>query len=137
MTDQAEKESPEILVVDDQENIGRLLSQMLHAEGYGCATVDSAKKAIRELEHNEYCLVLTDINMPEMNGVQLLKLIIEKDQDIAVIMLTGVQELDTAVHCLKLGAYDYLSKPVNLVELSSSVSRALVPLRLEMEFSLV
>ncbi|MFH1742855.1 MAG: response regulator, partial [bacterium] len=125
MISQVEKELAKLLVVDDEESIGKMLSRILSHEGYVCSAVQSAKEALAELEREDYSLVISDISMPEMNGVQLLELIAEKDQETAVIMLTGLPDLDTAIHCLKIGAYDYLSKPINTEELLVSVSRAL------------
>ncbi|MFH1738609.1 MAG: HD domain-containing phosphohydrolase [bacterium] len=114
-----------ILIVDDEKAIRSVLSDMLSSEGYSNTTAQSAEDALKELDQDEYSVVIADINMPGTNGIELLEAIIKRDEEIAVIMLTGVQELNTAVYCLKLGAYDYLTKPINTTGLLVSVSRAL------------
>lgn len=125
MSSGIEQEPVRLLIVDDEEVIGRIIIRTLKSEGYVCKAVCTAKEALRELEKHEYSLVISDINMPELNGIQLLELIVEKEREIAVIMQTGVQDMNTAIHCLKLGAYDYLAKPIQETELSISVTRAL------------
>ncbi len=124
-TTAAENLPSKILIVDDEGPIGRILERELSVEGYRCHSVQSGEDALLELKSDDYSLVISDINMPGMSGVELLKHLIGSEQEIAVIMLTGLPDLSTAVQCLKMGAYDYLTKPIDSAELSISVSRAL------------
>ncbi len=124
-TTAAEESLPRILIVDDEAPIGRLLLRELDGTDYSCNFVQSGDEALRALEHDQYSLVISDINMPGMNGMELLEHIIEKRAEIAVIMLTGLPDLEVAVRSLKMGAYDYLTKPIDSAELTISVSRAL------------
>jgi putative nucleotidyltransferase with HDIG domain len=113
------------LVVDDQERLRRALARQLEAAGYPCAEAGSGVEAVSVLEAREIALVISDIRMPGMDGVALLKVIRERWPDTAVIMVTGVAEVETAVSCLHLGAYDYISKPYQADEVRARIDRAL------------
>lgn len=122
-----------LLIVDDEKSICDILSQYLHKKGYEIAVAASGEKAIEILEKDGADLVLTDIKMPRMSGVDLLKWVKEFDRTLPVIMTTGYPTLDTAVEALKLGAFDYLTKPFHLEEISEKIRRALANKRLEEE----
>ena len=122
-----------ILLVDDEEIIRRLLSQKLSAEGYRCEQAANAELALKKLKGDSIELVILDIKMPGKSGVELLPEIKDKYPDTAVIMATAVSDANTAINCMKAGAYDYVTKPFNLDEVSFSVERALERRRLELE----
>ena len=122
-----------ILLVDDEEMIRRLLSQKLSAEGYRCEEAANAGQALEKLKGDSIELVILDIKMPGKSGVELLPEIKAKYPDTAVIMATAVSDAGTAINCMRAGAYDYVTKPFNLDEVSFSVSRALEKRRLELE----
>ncbi len=122
-----------ILLVDDEEMIRRLLSQKLSAEGYRCERAANAEQALEKLKGDSIELVILDIKMPGKSGVELLPEIKAKYPDTAVIMATAVSDAGTAINCMRAGAYDYVTKPFNLDEVSFSVSRALEKRRLELE----
>jgi putative two-component system response regulator len=122
-----------ILLVDDEEMIRRLLSQKLSAEGYRCEQAANAGQALEKLKGGSIELVILDIKMPGKSGVELLPEIKAKYPDTAVIMATALSDASTAINCMKAGAYDYVTKPFNLDEVSFSVSRALEKRRLELE----
>jgi putative two-component system response regulator len=122
-----------ILLVDDEEMIRRLLSQKLSPEGYRCEQAANAEQALKKLKDDSIELVILDIKMPGKSGVELLAEIKAKYPDIAVIMATAVDDAGTAIKCMKAGAYDYITKPFNLDEVSFSVRRALEKRRLELE----
>ena len=128
MTEQAT-----ILIVDDEEAVRRLLKQKLSGEGYECWEAGSANRALDILRDNTVELVILDIKMPGKSGVQLLPEIRASYPDTMVIMATAITETSTAVHCMRLGAYDYITKPFNLDEVSLSVGKALEKRRLELE----
>ncbi|MBN2286562.1 MAG: response regulator [Tissierellales bacterium] len=114
-----------ILVVDDEISIRTSLKILLEREGYKVDAAESANKALDLFIENEYDLVMTDIVMPKISGVELLRKIKIKSLDIPVIIMTGDPSLDTAVKALKAGAYDYLSKPISKIDLYKIVNQAI------------
>jgi len=122
-----------ILLVDDEAMIRRLLTQKLSAEGYRCEQAADAEQALAKLKRGSVELVILDIKMPGRSGVELLPEIKARYPDTAVIMATAISDAGTAIKCMKAGAYDYVTKPFNLDEVSLSVERALEMRRLELE----
>ncbi len=122
-----------ILVVDDEEAIRRLLTQKLTSIGYGCVTAENAADAMEVLRVNRVSLVILDVRMPGKSGLEVLPDIKSCYPDTSVIMATAVGEIETVVSSMKLGAYDYLSKPFNLTQMVLSVRRALATRSLELE----
>jgi putative two-component system response regulator len=128
------KESKEnILIVDDEKNIRELVVRVLSAEGYRCLTAENAVDALQLLNMNNIHLVLCDIKMPGMDGNELIKHIIAKDSEIAIIMITAIIDINTAIECMRIGAYDYQLKPLNFDKLLISIERALERRRLILE----
>jgi putative nucleotidyltransferase with HDIG domain len=114
------------LVVDDDAQVRQALARVI--QGHGLATVEagSGKEALTILKQNgEIPLCISDVYMPEMDGVTFLREALQLYPDMAVIMLTGVAEVATAVECLKLGALDYISKPMVIEEVRARVDKAL------------
>lgn len=129
-------ESPErttVLVVDDEDGIRQALTRFLTRLGYNVTAAANAKEALQHLETDQPRAMLCDIRMPETTGVELLPKVLARDPDLAVIMLTAIDEPRTAIECLKLGAYDYLIKPVDLEELELSLQHALRQRQLEVD----
>jgi response regulator RpfG family c-di-GMP phosphodiesterase len=122
-----------ILITDDELAIRRLLKQRLTSEGHECLEAGSASRALDELQNNEVELVILDIKMPGKSGVQLLPEIRAGYPDAMVIMATAITDTSTAIHCMKLGAYDYITKPFDLDEVVLSVDKALEKRRLQLE----
>jgi putative two-component system response regulator len=122
-----------ILLVDDEEMIRRLLDTRLSAQGYHCRQAANAAQALEKLKDGSVELVILDIKMPGKSGAELLPEIKAKYPDTAVIMATAISDASTAINCMKEGAYDYITKPFNLEEVSLSVARALEKRRLELE----
>jgi len=113
-------------VVDDDATVRHAIARVI--QGHGLATVEasSGSEALALLQRNgEIPLVISDIYMPEMDGVTFLREALRLYPDMAIIMLTGVAEVTTAVECLKLGALDYISKPVMVEEVRARVDKAL------------
>jgi response regulator RpfG family c-di-GMP phosphodiesterase len=115
-----------ILIVDDEETIRLALRKFLRSRGYEVEIAGSGEQAMQILEKGEFSLMLCDVRMPGMTGVQLVPLAREKDQDLAIIMLTAVNDAATATEVLSAGASDYLMKPVELADLQQAVDRALL-----------
>ncbi len=113
-----------ILAVDDEEAFREVISTLLSEEGYPITTASDGIEAINLLQQNLYDVILLDIRMPKVDGVEVLKYIREHMPDAQVIMLTGVAELKLAVECMKLGAYDFIAKPHSTPELLTTVDRA-------------
>ena len=112
-----------ILVVDDEVNARTALLELLRDEGYAVETAADGFKALGKMEEFAPDLVLTDLKMPGMDGIQLLGKIRESDADLPVVVMTAFGEVETAVGAMRAGARDYLSKPVNVGELSVVVER--------------
>ncbi|HSF16730.1 MAG TPA: sigma-54 dependent transcriptional regulator [Vicinamibacteria bacterium] len=122
-----------ILVVDDEESMRQLLEIALGKDGYRVTAAESGGAAIQLLEENAYDLVISDIKMPDMSGVEVLRHVKETDPSIPVIMVTAYASAETAVEALRLGAYDYLTKPFKVEELKTNISNALEKERLKEE----
>ena len=122
-----------MLVVDDEDGIRKALDRFLTRIGYQVAAAANATEALQRLATDHPQAMLCDIRMPETTGVELLPKVLAQDPDLAVIMLTAIDEPRTAIECLKLGAYDYLIKPVDLEELELSLQHALRQRQLELD----
>ena len=122
-----------VLVVDDEDGIRQALTRFLTRLGYQVSAAANAKEALERLDADHPQAMLCDIRMPETSGVELLPKVLAQDPDLAVLMLTAIDEPRTAIECLKLGAYDYLIKPVDLEELELSLQHALRQRQLEMD----
>jgi len=114
-----------ILVVDDDQIIRDSLCEFLRMEGHHCQGAAGFNQAIKELEKQHYHLVLTDVNMPEIDGFELLRVIRKRYPEIVTIVITGYGTIESAVEAIKMGAYDYLTKPIVDDEIRMLVSRAL------------
>ena len=117
--------SRKILVIDDEKLIRWTLEQHLVKEGYEVVTADSAEKGIAIINEEVPDLVLLDNRLPEMTGLELLEKINIQERGLMVIMITAYGLVETAVKAMKLGAYDYISKPFNLEEITFVIRKAL------------
>jgi DNA-binding NtrC family response regulator len=126
-----------ILVVDDEEVICRSVARILSREEYEVETLLDGEEALRRLEDTVYDLVILDIMMPKVSGIEILQRIRESHPDTDVIMITGLSQIETAVQSMKLGAFDYIPKPFTPEELSLSVDRSLERQRLLRENTLL
>ncbi|MDY6892700.1 MAG: response regulator [Chloroflexota bacterium] len=122
-----------ILVVDDEESIRAGVSQKLLSTGYDCMTAANGKLALEAIFKNNFDLILLDIKMPGLSGMEVLRHVTERYTDIAVIMLSALVDTETAVESMRLGAYDYITKPVSLNTLVLRVEKALERRRLIVE----
>jgi putative two-component system response regulator len=114
-----------VLVVDDEEPIRNALTRFLRTCGYFVEAVGSAAAALEVLDRERFTLMLCDIRMPGMTGLDLLRQAVANDPSLAVVMLTAVNDAPTATEALAWGAYDYLVKPVDLPDLRGAIERAL------------
>jgi len=124
---------PKILIVDDEPTHLKMLEAVLSAEGYQIHQAEDGQTAIDAVEERFYDLILMDIRMNRMGGIEALKRIKEISSGIPVIMMTAYSSVSTAVDALKSGAYDYLTKPLDIDELKILVNKALHHHQLELE----
>lgn len=117
------KSTAKILVVDDESAIRYSVTKTLQRTGYHVDAVGSAEEALELLQGSRYDVVLTDIRMPGLSGVELLAKIREDFPDTSVILMTGYASLQTAVESLRLGAHDYMIKPSSSKDIRESVQR--------------
>lgn len=114
-----------ILIVDDELNMRLVLSAMLKKEGYEISAASNGKEALQILQSNKFAVVITDLKMPDVDGMELLIRIAERYPEIPVIMITAHGTIATAVEALKKGAFDYITKPFDLDDLKNIVSKAI------------
>ena len=117
--------SERILVVDDEASIVDLLGEYLAGEGYACTLTLSPLDALNHLKTEQFALLLTDLKMPQMHGLEVVREAKALDPDLAIIVITAMIDVKTAVQAMRVGADDYVLKPFNLSEISLCVSRAL------------
>lgn len=122
-----------ILVLDDESSILELLGQHLTEEGYDCSLYTSAIEALEVLRANEFDLLVTDLKMPEIHGIDVVLQAKEQDPELAVIVVTALLEVTNAIEAMRAGADDYLLKPFNLSEISLAVEKSLERRRLIIE----
>ena len=126
-------EMENILVVDDEEAIREVVSTMLESKGYRCTAVSNGRAAQDQVKRVTPDLVLSDMIMPEMDGIKLLDWIRNYDPEVPVIMVTAIHDISTALEAIRRGAYDYILKPFEKDQLFLGVGRALQHRRLVTE----
>jgi response regulator RpfG family c-di-GMP phosphodiesterase len=122
-----------ILVVDDEPAIRDLLQEGLKDSGYSCTIASDGYEALDRLREREFPLVLSDIDMPRMDGVKLLQALQTGHPDTEVIMITGVVDVEVALQAIRMGASDYITKPFNLEQVRFTIRKALDKRRLILE----
>jgi response regulator RpfG family c-di-GMP phosphodiesterase len=120
-----DQERKRILLVDDEETIRRALGRFLVSRGYDVDTAGSAQEALDLITPGRYAIMICDVRMPGMTGLELLPRARERDPDVGIMMLTAVNDTPTAAESLSLGAMEYLMKPIELGELQLAVERVL------------
>jgi response regulator RpfG family c-di-GMP phosphodiesterase len=129
----AEPESPHCLIVDDEPRLRQVLVHLMRNDGFTCLEAENGDEAIAVLERQPVTLVMSDLRMPKLDGLQLLRQIRARWPDTAVVMITAVADVEVAVSCLAIGAMDYLTKPFHLEEVRARVAQALEKRRLVLE----
>ncbi len=119
-----------ILIVDDDNDIISFLCDFFLENGYSAVGYTSAKKAMTALKKQKFDLLFTDLMMPEMDGIELLKYALKTDPSLVVIIMTGYGTIRTAIQAKKAGAFEYILKPFKSSELQKTVSRAMEAHRL-------
>ena len=122
-----------ILIVDDDEKIGSIVSRRLTLEGFSWVTARNGREALQYFQKENFSLIISDIKMPEMNGLELLKEVKALDQKMVVVMMTAYPEIDLAVAAMHAGAYDFIIKPFDLDLAVFSIRKGLEKRKLEEE----
>lgn len=118
-------QQPNVLIVDDEQVVCDLLHEELSDRGFMCTIALDASTALSRLMAHHFDVVLLDIRLPEISGMDLLQTIHSKYCDVTVIMVTAINEVDTVVQAIKLGAWDYVVKPFSLDRIETSIRTAL------------
>lgn len=126
-----------ILVVDDEKSMREILDIFLRNEGYGVAAADNGKSALEILKHDFFDLVITDMKMPKVGGLELLKNIKETFPDTVVVIITAFGTTESAVEAMKLGAFDYITKPFQMDDIRLVVKNALEKQQLQKDVSIL
>jgi len=112
-----------LLIIDDEKPILDILKKVLTPGGHSCKLHDNPVKAVESFKKHTYDVVMTDINMPKMNGIEVLKAIRASDKKARVIIFTGYGDLETAIAAINNGAYAFFSKPINFKELMDTLKK--------------
>ncbi len=118
-------EKNKMLIVDDESVIRELIARYFRRHNFDVKMAENAHEALKKIKRENFDIVITDIKMPDYDGKWLLKQVLSEDPNMAVLMITGVDDTKEAVDCLRLGAYDYIIKPFNPQEIKIAVDRAL------------
>jgi len=119
-----ETQKPKVLIIDDEEQIRHLLIDVL-GTAYDCSDAGSAEEALAALSENTFDLVISDIDMGAMSGLELVPRVHSLSPDTVVVMVSGNQDIGFAIEALRVGAFDYITKPIDLRHVEASVERAL------------
>src|SRR6187401_2379210 len=124
---------PRVLVVDDEKFIRDIIADFLGMEGYIVRTAEDGVSATNELERARYDMVISDLKMPKMGGLDLLKEVSKTHPDTLTVIMTGFGTVETAIDAMKRGAYDYILKPFKVEEVIHVVQRGIEKQRLSAE----
>src|SRR5215211_5220505 len=113
-----------VLVVEDEPNLRKVLATLLRREGYDVSVAENGEQGLAEFDRNGAEVVITDLVMPKVGGMEVLRTINSRDPDVPVIIITAHGTVDSAVEAIKLGAFDYITKPFDQAELQSVIAKA-------------
>src|SRR5438270_5297732 len=118
-------EKKQVLIVDDEPNLRKILSAQLTRDGYDVMIAEDGEQGLSMLKEHHIDMVITDLKMPKVDGMTLLKEALREDPELPIVMITAHGTVDTAVEALKSGAFDYLTKPFDKDEVRQIVAKAL------------
>src|SRR5687768_11555639 len=128
-----QEDAPRVLVVDDEKVIREILADFLSMEGFFVRTAEDGSAALVELSRHHYDLVLSDLKMPNMGGLELLAAISKHAPSVVTVIMTGCGTVETAIDAMKRGAYDYSRKPCKVEEVVHTIRRGLEKRKLQAE----
>ncbi len=114
-----------ILVIDDEDIVLISCKRALEPEGYDVKTVKSGVEGLKTAENEDFDIVMTDLKMPDVDGIEVLRIIKERKPAVEVVIMTGYQTVETAVKAIKLGAFDYIEKPFTPEQIISVIKNAI------------
>ena len=118
--------STRILVVDDDKSVRDALTRLLTQRGYAVESAPTGEDALKQLAARKFNVMLLDVRMPGISGIDVLPRALDLHADLVIIMLTGVSDLTTAARAMQRGARDFLTKPIDLAQLTAAIDRTLV-----------
>src|SRR5438128_5946307 len=118
-------EKKEVLIVDDEPNLRKILAAQLSRDGYDVMTAEDGEQGLGFLREHHIDLVITDLKMPKVDGMTLLREALRESPDLPIVMITAHGTVETAVEALKIGAFDYLTKPFDKDDVRQIVAKAL------------
>jgi two-component system nitrogen regulation response regulator NtrX len=116
---------PNILIIDDEKAIRNVLKEILTGEGFGVEEASDGEEGLKKFTSGSYDVVLCDIKMPKLDGIEFLQKVIDSQSEVPVIMISGHGNIETAVDAVKKGAFDYIAKPPDLNRLLITIRNAL------------
>lgn len=125
--------NPLILVIEDEDQVRQSYEDMFKFFGYNVESVPNGREGMSLINKKDYDIVVTDLNMPEMNGIEVLKYIKKRKPYIEVIMITGFATMENAIQAMKVGAYDYFAKPIDIEHVRIVLSKCVQQLRSKRE----
>jgi len=128
-----EKQDGNILILDDDPDICSILSVLLKKEGYNITTVQNGASALSQIEEKSFNILLLDVRLPDMSGLEVLKRIKEKTPETTVIIMTGLSSMEAPIDLLRYNVYDYLQKPLDIEKLKVIIKRGIEKQRLEIK----
>jgi putative two-component system response regulator len=133
MSTQLHPTAPYCLVVDDEPRLRQVLVHLMKSDGFTCLEAGNGEEALAQLQQHPVTLMMSDLRMPKVDGLELLRQTRARWPDVAVVMITAVADVEVAVGCLAIGAMDYLTKPFHLEEVRARVAQAMENRRLVIE----
>jgi len=124
-----------LLVVDDEIEVGKVVTELLTSLGFNADSESSGKKALQKIKNGKYTFLITDINMPEFNGIELIKNVREVKLDISIIAMTGYDKDYAYMDVINAGANDFITKPFKIDEIEAKISRILIEKRIRDELA--
>ncbi len=115
--------SEKVLLIDDEKEFLETLSERMEIRGMNVNTADNAKAAVSSLDNSDYDAIVLDLQMPDMNGIEMLKVIKQSHPDMQVILLTGQATLEAGIEAMKLGAMDFMEKPADIDSLTEKIKK--------------
>lgn len=116
--------SERVLLIDDETEFLETLSERMRLRGMDVSTAENAEKAINTIDSGDYDAIVLDLQMPDMNGIDVLKIIKQSHPEMQVILLTGQATLDAGIEAMKLGAMDFMEKPADIDTLTEKIKKA-------------